>query len=284
MTRPAIGTIVALMSAAHLGGCAPIDHDADGPAALAHESVITGALAYRERIALAPDARIDVVLADISIADAPMRVVARETRDAAGRQVPLPFTLRADPAKLAVGRRYVVRATIRSATGDPLWTTDASHPVDPAAGPRDLGTLVLVRVAKRDAQSRSGVMNRRPTLPDRAIGPKIALSADIINREWVVEDVEGRGVIDDSRLTLTFSDNGRLSGRAGCNGYSGLYAHDGQRFVIRRLTVSSRACAPALMALEASFLRALQTAGSVAIGPDGKLKMTSAGGVAIVAR
>ena len=42
-------------------------------------------------------------------------------------------------------------------------------------------------------------------------------------KEWVVEDIDGKGIIDNSRASLNFGDDGRLYGRASCNTYSAKY-------------------------------------------------------------
>ncbi len=40
---------------------------------------------------------------------------------------------------------------------------------------------------------------------------------DLLNREWVVHDISGTGVIDGSEPTLAFGEDGSLSGNASCN-------------------------------------------------------------------
>ena len=46
--------------------------------------------------------------------------------------------------------------------------------------------------------------------------------------EWVVEDINRGGLIDRSRVTLNFGNDGRVSGRASCNNYVGAYQVDGR--------------------------------------------------------
>ncbi len=80
----------------------------------AETGLVTGTVAYRERMALPPDAVVQVQLSDVSLQDVPAQVLADTTLSPGGRQVPLPFELRFDPAKIEPRRRYAVRATIRS--------------------------------------------------------------------------------------------------------------------------------------------------------------------------
>ena len=114
-----------------------------GPSASAASAPgeLRGEVTYRVRMALPEDAIIVVVFADVSRADAPMTVVARQEIRPAGRQVPIPFALAVDRTALGPGRRYVARATIESA-GTLLLTTTRAYPVDPAAWPERL-ELVL---------------------------------------------------------------------------------------------------------------------------------------------
>lgn len=96
---------------------------------------------------------------------------------------------------------------------------------------------------------------------------------------WLVEDVNGGGVIDNARLDASFAD-GKLSGRAGCNRYNGGWKQDGATIDIGPLMSTRMACAPALMMLEQKFLAVLEAATSVSFdatgaaflkAPDGRL-------------
>jgi uncharacterized lipoprotein YbaY/heat shock protein HslJ len=95
-------------------------------AAPADENAITGKASYRERLAVPGDAVFEVMLLDVSRADAPAPVVAKQTSSPAGA---MPFAVRVpyDPSKIDPKRRYSVRATLRS--GPMRWSTDAVYPV-----------------------------------------------------------------------------------------------------------------------------------------------------------
>ena len=77
--------------------------------------MVTGTVAYRERMALPPDAVVEVRLSDVSRQDVAAPVIAETTILPEGRQVPIPFELRYDPGKIEPNRVYALRATIRSA-------------------------------------------------------------------------------------------------------------------------------------------------------------------------
>ena len=85
---------------------------------------VTGSLAYRERIALPEGAVVRVMLVDISLIDAPERVLTEREIRLAG-QVPIAFALDVPPGQIERERRYGVRATIAGPDGRPLWITAA---------------------------------------------------------------------------------------------------------------------------------------------------------------
>src|SRR3546814_3327179 len=112
---------------------------------MAERMIGRGRLTYRERIALPPGSVAEVTLQDVSRADAPSTILARQTIPLEGRQVPVPFDLKVDRAQLQSGMRYSVRGVIRDSEGRMLWTTDTAHAVDTSASAVDLGLLLLVR-------------------------------------------------------------------------------------------------------------------------------------------
>lgn len=100
------------------------------PAAQARD--LSGEVAYRERIALPPDALLVVELRG------PGGIVAETRIETQGRQVPLPFALEA-PDNGAVRVRGAIFVG-----GRPEWVTDAVT-VPAGDGPVDLGLLPLMR-------------------------------------------------------------------------------------------------------------------------------------------
>lgn len=84
--------------------------------------ILTGTVMYRQRIALAPAAVIEVQLQDISRADAPATILATQTITAAGKQVPIPFELTYDPGALDPRGVYAVSARI-TLNGKLIWTS-----------------------------------------------------------------------------------------------------------------------------------------------------------------
>src|SRR5690606_6350101 len=100
---------------------------ADQPAGL--NGLITGTVAYRERIALPPDAKVIVSLEDVTRTDQGSTFVAQQVLRAKG-QVPLPFELRYLPKAIHGTHRYIVRAEIVDVHDALLWSSTEPYPVD----------------------------------------------------------------------------------------------------------------------------------------------------------
>lgn len=88
---------------------------------------------------------------------------------------------------------------------------------------------------------------------------------------WIVEDINGGGIIDFSRLTLVFTADGQLSGHASCNHYSGQYKLTGEGLHIDTLASTEKACAPALNQQEQRLLEVLRHATRFDFDSHGKL-------------
>lgn len=110
----------------------------------ARDGLVRGSVTYRERMALPADARLDVRIEDVSLADAPAEVIAERTI-AVTHQVPIPFTLKVDPASLQPGHSYALRATL-SAGGQALFVTATRYAVFAPDWPAKVN-MVLQRAA-----------------------------------------------------------------------------------------------------------------------------------------
>jgi heat shock protein HslJ/uncharacterized lipoprotein YbaY len=106
----------------------------------------------------------------------------------------------------------------------------------------------------------------------------------LVGAEWVVEDINGGGVIDNSRASLLFDDEGRVSGSSSCNRYGAGYTLTGEGLSISRAVGTLMACAPALMDQERKFFDTLAKASGFSIDPTGALILTTPDGGRILAR
>lgn len=88
---------------------------------------LDGEVFYRQRIALPPTAILSVSLQDITLADAPAKVIDEQRGPVKG-QVPLPFHLTYDPAQIQANHRYSINARIE-VDGELLFITTENHAV-----------------------------------------------------------------------------------------------------------------------------------------------------------
>ncbi len=87
------------------------------------EHAVHGTVTYRERIALPPEAVVDVWITDVSPLIMIQSIVAETTVPTDGRQVPIPFTLEYDPKRIIVDHTYAVHAAILE-RGEILFKTE----------------------------------------------------------------------------------------------------------------------------------------------------------------
>lgn len=99
--------------------------------------------------------------------------------------------------------------------------------------------------------------------------------------DWAAETIDGAPVVNPGRVTLSFGD-GRVSGRGGCNLYSGPAELGDGTLKLGPMISTKMACMEqGLMQQEAAYLKALQDARRYAIGPDGKLTITTSSGAIV---
>ncbi|HPE60787.1 MAG TPA: META domain-containing protein [Thiolinea sp.] len=235
----------------------------------ADNAVIKGSAGYRERMQPPPGSTLHVSLNDISLADAPSVTLVEQRIALDGRSVPLDYELSVAKERLQARRRYTVRAEIRAADRSLLWVTDTMHSVDPAQVRQTLAPIIMVRVGRRG----------NDTAPGTTAGPGLT------GAEWLVEDLNGAGVIDRSPTRFRFSQDGKVSGNAGCNRFSGSYSTRNGTLTFGSLSATERACiAPALNAQEARFLELMQAVDRYSFDATGALVLKTRDGRTITAR
>jgi heat shock protein HslJ len=87
-----------------------------------------------------------------------------------------------------------------------------------------------------------------------------AAGFNLIGSEWLLEDLAGRGVIDNARATLAFPAAGKVSGHGSCNRFFGPAKIDGDAIQLGPLGATRMACPEAVMTQETKYLDALQKA------------------------
>lgn len=208
---------------------------------MTNDSVVTGSATYRQRMALPPGAVLRVRLEDVSRQDAAAEIVAECEVPTEGLQVPLPFRLEYDPARIVESHRYNVRASLHL-DDRLLFTTDTAHPVITGGAPTDV-MVVMIQVPARDPE---------PSEPS---------PAELVNTYWKLLEVDGQpAVVADNRreahLILQLDDH-RLVGSTGCNRLVGSYQLDGEQLTFSPAGTTMMMCPEELMRQERLVTAAL---------------------------
>ena len=137
-----IARLVTLALVAGLLGC---DSRSSGPtspeADLGH---VTGTITYRERVALPPEAVVEVRLSDVSLQNAPSFLIGKSIMSETG-QVPIAFEVSYHPSVIDPQHTYAVG--VRITVGNELWFINTtSYPVITRGNPSHVDMVVeLVR-------------------------------------------------------------------------------------------------------------------------------------------
>lgn len=84
--------------------------------------------------------------------------------------------------------------------------------------------------------------------------------AELIDTEWVLEEIGGSGVADRVQSTLHFQRHDRVVGWGGCNRYFAGLRSDGDIIHIGPIGSTRRICPPVVMDQEGRFFKALEKA------------------------
>ncbi|MBN9469331.1 MAG: META domain-containing protein [Bosea sp.] len=201
--------------------------------AFATTRTLRGTVSYRERIALPPGAIVEVKLLDVSLADAPARIIA-ETR-VSGARNPARYVLHFDRTQIQPRRRYALQARILH-RGQLLFINTSHHGI--FDGGPELTDIRVERVAASPSPA-----------PERKASP--------VGR-WLLEDIRRAGVIDRLQTVLEIAADGRVSGSGGCNRMSGSATITGTRISFGPVAATQMACTPAAMNQEQKFFAGLR--------------------------
>jgi heat shock protein HslJ len=126
-----------------------------------------------------------------------------------------------------------------------------------------LGLLVLAGCAGSGAGTGTG-QSAEAADPLKALRGKV----------WVVEDIDRRGIIDMSRVTVEIDGDDRAAGRASCNRWFASVTSVDGGISFGQAGSTMMACAPSLMDQEQRFLAALARITSFEIDATGALLLT----------
>ena len=147
----------------------------------------------------------------------------------------------------------------RGVHGQTVW-------VDPKAD------MVIVRFASNPVAANAA--SDPTSLPAyRAVADHLMKNdkSPLLGQEWVIEDIDGAGVIDNSHASLQFFSDGRLAGSGSCNRILGSYKTTGNVLSIEPVGTTMMACPDALMNQERKLLDLLPKIRSYTIDDTGAL-------------
>ena len=122
-----------------------------------------------------------------------------------------------------------------------------------------------------------------PTDPSSATGSPTGATAALAGPTWRLVSLDGRPVLEGTRVTAVFKEDSRVSGSAGCNGYSGTAAVTGEQLAVGALLSTRMYCYPDdRMAQESAYLAALGKATQYRV-VSGRLQLGPAAGVVTLA-
>ncbi len=203
--------------------------------------LITGTVAYRERIALAPNAVLRVSLEDVSRQDVAAKVLAEVNTLTDGKQVPLAFAIPYRTAEIAANHRYQVRAQI-IVNGQRRYLSTTAYPVLTQGAPARV-TILVQAIA---------------TTPPVSPSP----SAKLEETYWKLTYLDGQTSLVPSprqEPKMTLHKMGRkMTGSSGCNALFASYTLSGNMLKFTGIGGTMMACPEPLMRQEQTFTGALK--------------------------
>jgi heat shock protein HslJ len=141
----------------------------------------------------------------------------------------------------------------------------------PPGSQADVFTRDLSNVVTYVQRGETLFLNMRVDTGNMVFEPQAAPS--LTDMTWHVQSYNnGRGgvvtVQSGTQLTATFGADGRLSGSAGCNTYTGTYTVDGSSMSIGPLATTRIACPEPIMQQENAYLAALAATSQFMLTPD----------------
>lgn len=231
----------------------------------AHAADVTfsGQVAYRERMALPPDASLVVNLVSLP---GLTRVAGAHAALGGKASSPIQFTLNVRSDVLAAGGSYGLVAEIWTG-GYPIFTNVQPVPVDPSA---PAGILIPVQY-----------FTPPPHEAPQQILPPLETPNPLLDVVWTVTSIGGDPVQPPDKITLSIAADYRVGGSGGCNSYFAEADFTDKPLSFSPIAGTKMACDPASMAQETRFFAALgATVGYELAGAT--LKLFDAAGVALV--
>ena len=107
---------------------------------------------------------------------------------------------------------------------------------------------------------------------------------DLLGTAWLVEDIDGHGVIDRARSTMEFAKAGQIGGLAACNRYFGPVTLDGDMIAFGMLASTRKMCPESVMEQEQRFMEALSKVNRLELIHAGQVLLMYADGTEAILR
>ncbi len=122
------------------------------------------------------------------------------------------------------------------------------------------GTLTHQQGVETGVQPVLNVSSIKEAKASAQPAPAEPASFSLSNTEWRLEDLSGKGVLDQVQATLTFPETGKVEGNGSCNRFFGTAEIHGDAIKLGPLGSTRMACPEAVMNQESKYLEALQGA------------------------
>jgi putative lipoprotein len=200
------------------------------------QPMVTGTVVYMQKIALPPNAAVEIKMQDTSVASP--KTIAETVFGAAGQQVPISFQLTYNPANINQAHTYQVLANI-SVNGKPMFVTNTPLHVITQGSPSQ-GIALMLEPAPAQAAASSGGKLR--------------------GTHWVLAEVNGQPAHPGQGETphIELHKKGNFTGSTGCNRVSGTYIASEGALQFTPGPMTMKACADPVMQQEQAVLAAMK--------------------------
>ena len=208
---------------------------------------VSGTVVYRERMALPPDAAIEVKLQDVSGTGGTANTIAETVFGSGGKQVPISFQLSYNPSDINPAHKYQVQANIR-VNGKLMFTGVIPYLVITQGAPSQVALL----------------LERAPEKPTQAPGRKLT------ETNWKLVEVNGKAavVVEGSGAHLFLEKKEMFTGSTGCNQITGSYIASEGALQFTPGGMTMKMCAQPLMEQEQALVAAMKATTNYHIDGD----------------
>ncbi len=145
-------------------------------------------------------------------------------------------------------------------------------------------TIVILQMVSVDSMSGMQFPTKVVVvLPDEILTGVGGNPADLLTGNWSVTNLGETPVVEDAPVTLQFDTEGKVSGNASCNRYSGGFELTGEGLTFEPLVSTRMACDQPRMDQENRFLKLMETVSRFEIGEAGQLTLLANDDPVIVA-